>query len=161
MAALATILVAPIVALAQSARVEQVAWLAGCWEMIAQQRVVQEQWTKPAGQTMLGVGRTVRDGKTIEHEFVVIIHDAPIVTVTLSASQTRSQNLGQDWNQPAGGRGAGAGATGANANTPATPAQTRSRLEHDHIRRAAQYASHSEHRRSALSAFRRDQRDKR
>ena len=66
------VVIAPLVAQQESARVEQVAWLTGCWELTSPQRVVQEQWTKPAGQTMLGVGRTIRDGKTIEHEFVVI-----------------------------------------------------------------------------------------
>ena len=66
------VVIAPLAAQPGSARVEQVAWLTGCWEMTAQQRIVQEQWTKPGGQTMLGVGRTIRDGKTIEHEFVVI-----------------------------------------------------------------------------------------
>ena len=31
------------------ARVTQVAWLAGCWELSAGGRVVEEQWTRPRG----------------------------------------------------------------------------------------------------------------
>ena len=54
------------------ARVEQVGWLAGCWETGSPQRLIQEQWTTPRGQTMLGMGRTVRDGRTTEHEFVLL-----------------------------------------------------------------------------------------
>ena len=54
------------------ARVEQVGWLAGCWETGSPQRLIQEQWTTPRGQTMLGMGRTVRDGRTIEYESIVI-----------------------------------------------------------------------------------------
>jgi hypothetical protein len=53
-------------------RVEQVGWMAGCWETSSPQRTVEEQWTAPRGQTMLGTGRTVRDGRTTEYEFVVI-----------------------------------------------------------------------------------------
>jgi hypothetical protein len=54
------------------ANVEQVRWLAGCWELSSPQRTVEEHWLAPRGATMLGTGRTVRDGKTIEHEFVVL-----------------------------------------------------------------------------------------
>ena len=46
--------------------------MAGCWETSSPQRTVEEQWTAPRGQTMLGTGRTVRDGRTTEYEFVVI-----------------------------------------------------------------------------------------
>ena len=65
-------LTAPLSGQLENPRVEQLAWMAGCWELTSPQRTVHEQWTKPAGQTMLGVGRTVRDGKTVEHEFIVI-----------------------------------------------------------------------------------------
>ena len=41
-------------------------------------------------------------------------HESPILYVTLSNSQNRIQNLGQDWNLPGGGRGAN-----PNANAPA------------------------------------------
>jgi hypothetical protein len=34
--------------------------------------VVEEQWTKPAGGTLLGMGRTVRNGKTVFTEFLKI-----------------------------------------------------------------------------------------
>lgn len=30
---------------------------------------IQEQWIKPAGESMLGMGRTIRDGKTVFTEF--------------------------------------------------------------------------------------------
>ena len=54
------------------ARVEQVGWLAGCWATGPDDRLIEEHWTLPRGQTMLGTGRRVRDGKTTEYEFVVL-----------------------------------------------------------------------------------------
>lgn len=54
------------------ARVTQVAWLAGCWELSAGGRVVEEQWTRPRGGLMLGIGRTVRGDSLVEYEQVRI-----------------------------------------------------------------------------------------
>ena len=54
------------------ARVTQVAWLAGCWELRPPDRVVEEQWTRPRGGLMLGVGRTVRGDSLVEYEQVRI-----------------------------------------------------------------------------------------
>lgn len=51
------------------------AWLSGCWESHREGREINEQWMKPAGQTMLGMGRTVSKGKTVEYEFVQIRED--------------------------------------------------------------------------------------
>jgi len=48
------------------------AWLQGCWRIDAGSRIVEEQWSAPRGGTLLGSSRTVRDGKTIEHEFVIL-----------------------------------------------------------------------------------------
>jgi hypothetical protein len=52
--------------------VERLAWMTGCWETKSAQRTVEEHWLAPRGQTMLGMGRTVRDGRTTEYEFVVL-----------------------------------------------------------------------------------------
>lgn len=53
-------------------RIEQLAWLSGCWEASLPQRTVEEHWLAPRGETMIGVGRTVRDGRTTEYEMVVL-----------------------------------------------------------------------------------------
>ncbi|MFN2411820.1 MAG: DUF6265 family protein [Pyrinomonadaceae bacterium] len=55
-------------------KIEDFAWLAGCWEFRDEikNRMTAEQWMKPAGQMMLGASRTVRNGKTVEYEFVRI-----------------------------------------------------------------------------------------
>ena len=51
---------------------EKIAWLAGCWTSDAGGRQVDEQWMKPLGGTMMGMSRTVVDGKTIESEVLLI-----------------------------------------------------------------------------------------
>ena len=52
--------------------IDGLAWLAGCWSQTRPDGLIEEHWTKPAGGTMLGMGRTVRGGKTIEFEFLQI-----------------------------------------------------------------------------------------
>ena len=48
------------------------AWLKGCWSLNRNGRETTEHWMKPAGGTMLGLSRTVADGKTVEFEFTQI-----------------------------------------------------------------------------------------
>lgn len=48
--------------------------MAGCWERNDPSKglLITEQWMKPAGTSMLGMGRTVKNGKTVEFEFMRI-----------------------------------------------------------------------------------------
>jgi hypothetical protein len=62
-------------AMVAAAGVDRVAWLQGCWEMSSGGRTIEEQWTTPRGGVMLEVGRTVREGRLIEYEFVVVRED--------------------------------------------------------------------------------------
>lgn len=55
--------------------VSDLGWLSGCWESSRNGREIVEQWMKPAGGMMLGMGRTVANGKTLEYEFVQIRED--------------------------------------------------------------------------------------
>ena len=57
---------------AQAEGAQRLAWLQGCWRIDAGNRIVEEQWSAPRGGTLLGSSRTVRDGKTVEHEFVIV-----------------------------------------------------------------------------------------
>jgi hypothetical protein len=56
--------------LQKAATLQNLAWLAGCWEGRQGQASLEEIWSKPAGGTMLGLGRTVKDGKTTSFEFM-------------------------------------------------------------------------------------------
>jgi hypothetical protein len=50
-------------------------WLAGCWASERGEPGSGEQWTAPAGGTMLGTSRMIKAGRTVEYEFVVIRQD--------------------------------------------------------------------------------------
>jgi hypothetical protein len=52
--------------------VASVAWLQGCWQMTAGDRVVEEQWMAPRAGVMLEMGRTVRGTQLIEYEWVLL-----------------------------------------------------------------------------------------
>jgi len=45
-------------------------WLSGCWQGRQGTAVIEEIWSKPAGTTMLGLGRTVRNNRTVSFEFM-------------------------------------------------------------------------------------------
>jgi hypothetical protein len=47
-------------------------WLAGCWSSQRSKATVEEQWMAPAGGTMLGMGRTIREGKLEDYELLLI-----------------------------------------------------------------------------------------
>lgn len=76
MQTLATLLFITFLASASSAQMKlaDLKWLAGCWESRddAKHSLLGEQWTQPAGGMMLGMGRTVKDGKAVDFEFMRI-----------------------------------------------------------------------------------------
>ena len=53
-------------------QVTDLAWLAGCWARQDAEPGSVEVWLEPAGGVMLGMSRTVRGGRTVEHEFLEI-----------------------------------------------------------------------------------------
>lgn len=74
---------------AQDMQPSSLAWLAGCWRAENGEAGSGEHWLAPAGGTMLGVGRTVRQGKTVEHEFMQIRNDGEgrLVYIALPSGQ--------------------------------------------------------------------------
>lgn len=55
--------------------INDLSWLAGCWEANMRGNQVNEQWMKPGGGVMLGMARTVTQDKAIEFEFTQIRED--------------------------------------------------------------------------------------
>ncbi len=57
------------------AKVRDLGWIAGCWEINKPEKktLVSEQWMLPAGDAMIGMSRTVRDGKLGGFEFLRIV----------------------------------------------------------------------------------------
>lgn len=74
---------------AQESQLEQLAWLSGCWAAESGEAGSGEHWLPLAGGTMLGIGRTVRNGKTVEHEFLQIRLNAEgrVVYIALPSRQ--------------------------------------------------------------------------
>lgn len=56
------------------AKFDDLHWLSGCWESndTAKQKFIAEQWMKPFGGMMLGIGLTVKAGKAVDFEFMRI-----------------------------------------------------------------------------------------
>lgn len=81
--------IAPLPDHAQESQLGQLAWLAGCWAHESGEAGSVEHWLPLAGGTMLGIGRTVRNGKTVEHEFLQIRLNAEgkVVYVALPSGQ--------------------------------------------------------------------------
>lgn len=52
--------------------IDQMGWLAGCWTGTRPGREVLEYWMPPSGGSMLGMGRTVKDERTVDFEFMRI-----------------------------------------------------------------------------------------
>jgi hypothetical protein len=69
--------------------IERLAWLAGCWQAVGGEPGSGEQWTRPAGDTLLGTSRTVRGGRTVAWEFVRVerLADGRLAYVALPSGQ--------------------------------------------------------------------------
>ena len=57
----------------EASGIGKLGWLSGKWHIEDHGRVIDEQWTTPAGGMMLGMSRTVKDGKTLSFEFLRIV----------------------------------------------------------------------------------------
>lgn len=55
------------------ATIDQMGWMKGCWTQTRPNGVVEERWMAPGGGVMLGMGRTVRDGKLRDYEYTRIV----------------------------------------------------------------------------------------
>jgi hypothetical protein len=53
--------------------VKSLAWMVGCWQTTSGGTVVDEHWLPPRGDSMLGMSRTVRDGRLVGYELILLI----------------------------------------------------------------------------------------
>jgi hypothetical protein len=49
-----------------------IAWLSGDWQLTSGTRCVEEHWTAPSSNMLVGTSRTVEGGRTVEFEFLRI-----------------------------------------------------------------------------------------
>ena len=60
--------------LAAPADIDRLSFIAGCWSLTRPNGTkIEEQWLAPAGGAMIGMSRSVRDGKLREFEFMRIV----------------------------------------------------------------------------------------
>ena len=53
-----------------TASIESLSWLSGCWQGRQGTAVIEEIWSKPGGMSMIGLGRTIKDNRTVSFEFM-------------------------------------------------------------------------------------------
>src|SRR5262245_57292393 len=56
----------------QSFKIEDLAWISGDWETASGGMQIDEHWTKVAGNSLIGMSRTVAGGKTVFFEYLRI-----------------------------------------------------------------------------------------
>lgn len=61
-----------LLTLAAVGDLDKLDWIAGCHVMDGPKAKIEEQWMKPGGGMMLGINRTIRNGKAVAHEFLRI-----------------------------------------------------------------------------------------
>lgn len=66
--------------------VAALAWISGCWENTRGKRYNEEHWMKAAGNNMLGMSRTLNDGRAVEYEFLRIHEDKGDIYYTAKPS---------------------------------------------------------------------------
>jgi hypothetical protein len=82
--------------------VSALAWMAGCWAPEQGDAGSVEHWLPPAGGTMLGVSRTVKNGQTVEFEFMQlrVNSEGKLVFIALPSGQKQAtfvaSNVGKD-----------------------------------------------------------------
>ena len=60
--------------------ISEVAWMAGDWQTAPGGRAqIEEHWMQPAGDSMLGMSRTVAGGKTAEFEYLRLEQRAGVI----------------------------------------------------------------------------------
>lgn len=72
---------------AQAASVADLDWLSGCWQSAGGEAGSEEHWLAPAGGSLLGMGRTVAKGKTVDFEFMRIQQENDNLVFTAKPSR--------------------------------------------------------------------------
>jgi len=107
-------LAAPPMAEPAAPAADALSWLAGCWSFDRPGGFTEEHWLAPAGGAMLGVSRTVKNGRMTEHEFVAIREvdgvlsyvakpsgqpEAAFAAVSISSTEAVFENMQHDFPQ--------------------------------------------------------------
>jgi hypothetical protein len=77
-------------------------WLSGHWCLQTRDGLIEEHWLTPSGNLVIGLGRTVKDGKTVSFEFTRIeVRDGAVDFIALPGGKQetafRLTASGADW----------------------------------------------------------------
>ena len=61
-----------IAVIALALTLQDLAWLAGGWQLANGARCIEEHWMQPSGNMLIGASRTVEGGRTVAFEFLRI-----------------------------------------------------------------------------------------
>ncbi len=72
---------------------QTVSFITGCWEMSRPERqsVTTEQWMSPDGGGMIGMARSVRNGKMGSYEYLRIVHDETGIHYIAKPSDSKTE----------------------------------------------------------------------
>ncbi len=74
------------------ADVQQLRWMTGCWALDGQEAGSGEIWTQPAGDSMLGISRIIKNGKTVAFEYLrVMTVESGVALFASPAGQNTTQ----------------------------------------------------------------------
>jgi hypothetical protein len=95
--------------------IDDLSWISGCWVGEGAKRTYEEQWMRPSGKSMLGMSRSVSEGRTVEYEFLRLHEEddgdiyytanpsgqehASFKLVSLEKNQAVFENAGHDFPQ--------------------------------------------------------------
>lgn len=92
--------VALMIPFGASGDVSNLRWMAGCWAADGQEEGSIEHWSGPAGGTMFGFSRVVRNGATVAFEYLRIVSetDGTLVLVASPSGQATARFPMKDMN---------------------------------------------------------------
>jgi hypothetical protein len=67
------------------ADISKLDWMTGCWSLVGQDTGSIEQWSRPAGATMLGFSRVVSNGNTVAFEYLRIVDEGNDVIALIAS----------------------------------------------------------------------------
>ena len=73
--------------------IDKLAFISGCWTLVRPNGTkIEEQWLAPAGGAMVGMSRSVRDGKLRQFEFMRIVpgEDGTLRYVVIPSGQAET-----------------------------------------------------------------------
>jgi len=82
----ATLIMISLACVNARADLPDIDWMTGCWAAVGQDPGSVEQWSSPAGGTMIGFNRVIKDGKTVAFEFLRIVDEGDVVVLIASPS---------------------------------------------------------------------------